>query len=269
MSWDWSNLASVIFGAGFGTAVAQLGVPAYRDWRNRKRQAAYMAMRLAVVLEAFASDCVGIIQDNSEAAREAGGDLPDYRATLPELASYPDDAEGWRVISRKLAGRCLNLRNRIKESQTGIDSTFKFADADAGAEEVAKRASGRGLEAWDLAVALRREYRIEAIDTVWDWVQVLREHKAETRNPKPQAALRGSSLWTCCRLYMRRSDVPRAGAFRCHDPIGPPAAAARASVAQMDQRHVAAAGVDDGLRIDIDMAQAAGPAPDPDGEAGA
>ena len=36
----------------------------------------------------------------------------------------------------------------------------------------------------------------------------------------------------------------------------------------MDQRHVAAAGVDELLRIDVDPAQAAGLAPDPDGEAG-
>jgi hypothetical protein len=36
----------------------------------------------------------------------------------------------------------------------------------------------------------------------------------------------------------------------------------------MDQPHVAAAEIDDRARVDVDMAQATGLAPDPDGEAG-
>lgn len=36
----------------------------------------------------------------------------------------------------------------------------------------------RGLEAWDIAVSLRRKHGIEAADIVLDYVEALRERKA-------------------------------------------------------------------------------------------
>jgi hypothetical protein len=46
--WDWSDFAKAVIGAGFGTAIVQIAVPLVRDRYHRKRQASYMAIRLAV-----------------------------------------------------------------------------------------------------------------------------------------------------------------------------------------------------------------------------
>jgi hypothetical protein len=181
MAVDWLSLATTVVGAGFGTALVQVLPPIIRDARHRKHQAAYMAMRLAVVLEAYASKCLDLIHENESVEEEASGQHehePLFFAQLPELPPYPDDVDGWRAIDRKLADLCLSFRNRIHDSQNIIDSTFKFVDADAGGSEVAKQATDRGLEAWEIAAALRRTHAVEKVDTVWPWVDALRERKA-------------------------------------------------------------------------------------------
>jgi hypothetical protein len=108
MNVDWSTLVQTFVGAGVGTAVVTGLISIYRDHRHKKSQAAYMAMRLAVVLEAVAADCSDLIADNATARQSADEQFPDWKTKLPELPPYPDDAEGWRAIDRKLAGRCLN-----------------------------------------------------------------------------------------------------------------------------------------------------------------
>ena len=54
-TWEWATLTRTAVGAGFGTALVQGLLAIYRDTRQRKSQAAYMAMRLAVILEEYAS----------------------------------------------------------------------------------------------------------------------------------------------------------------------------------------------------------------------
>ena len=86
----------------------------YRDSHHRKLQAAYMAMRLAVILEFYASACAHFIQENANVQPPPPTEeFPEWTVELPELPAYPDDADGWRAIDRTLAGRCLNLRPRF------------------------------------------------------------------------------------------------------------------------------------------------------------
>jgi hypothetical protein len=178
-SWDWASTAKTVIGAGVGTALVQGLLPLYRDWRHRKRQAAYMAMRLAVVLEAFASGCSAFIAGNQSAETYPDREYPDWNANLPELLPYPDDVDGWRATDRRLAGRCLNLRNNIHGSQTLIGWTIEFTEEMLG-EVLDEHAATRGLEAWDLAV--------EKTEPVWNYAEALRETLQRVR--ERQAAAR-------------------------------------------------------------------------------
>ncbi len=166
MTW-WET----VIGAGFGAALVQGLFPFVRDWRHKKSQANYMAMRLAVTLEFYASACADLIQKNANAepppTDEFGG-----TADMPELSAYPDDAEGWRAIDSALAGRCLNLRNKIHGSQGAIDSTIEYRMDDLE-DTIAEQAAERGLEAWHLAVALRRKHGVAKADIVWNYVETL------------------------------------------------------------------------------------------------
>ena len=120
MDLDWASWLKLIIGAGIGSALVQGLLPIWREHHQRKKQAAYMAMRLAVILENFAWACANFIQDNRNAQTLPDEEYPAWDVTLPELGTYPDEGEGWRAIDRKLAGRCLDLRNRILESQSAI-----------------------------------------------------------------------------------------------------------------------------------------------------
>ena len=186
MAVDWSNLAQVVLGAGFGTAAVTGLTSLYRDYRHKKSQAAYMAMRLAVVLELYAADCSDLIAKNANAEQAPDERFPDWNVEMPALPPYPDDPEGWRAVDRKLAGRCLNLRNKIFGSQGAITSTIEF-DVDDLEDTLNENIAARGLEAWQLAVALRRKHGIEDADVVWNFADRLEKtlRKTEKSPPSP------------------------------------------------------------------------------------
>ncbi len=177
---DWGTLIKTIIGAGVGTALVQPLLAIYRDARERNSHAAYMAMRLAVILEAYTAACSDLIAKNSTAEAPPDQEFPNWDTTLPQLLSYPEDAEGWRAIDRKLAGRCLNLRNKIDGSQTVIRWIIEYTRDELG-DVLDEEAARRGLEAWSIAIDLRRKHGIEQADAVWDYAEGLKQtlHHAE------------------------------------------------------------------------------------------
>lgn len=190
LEWDWpvigdqylKPIANALVGAGLGTGIIQM----LRDRRARRSHAAYMAMRLAITLEFYASACSDLISANENAQTPPDEEYPAWDTGLPALPLYPDDAEGWRSIDRRLAGRCLNLRNKIDGSQGLIRSTIEFSEDYLG-DTITLQAAERGKEAWDLAVALRRKHRIERADTVWDYADHLgRSIHSANRSMKEQ-----------------------------------------------------------------------------------
>lgn len=169
-------------GAGFGAAIVQGVLPFVRDHWASKPRAAYMAIRLAVALEAYSAACLDLIVANNDPPHSPDRGTPDWETNLPELADFPDDDEGWRALDRKLAGRTLGFRNKVRESQGIINDAATF-DEDKIGGAVESEAVARGLEAWRLAIELRKRHRIEAAEPVWDYVKQLerveRRHKLD------------------------------------------------------------------------------------------
>ncbi len=182
LTWDWlAGVKAIIapfFGAGFATALIQVLIPFLRDWQQRKSNAAYMAMRLAVNLEAFASACGEFISDRYDIENKIRFDppgdeqTPGYTTKLPELSPYPDDPEGWRAINPELAGQCLNLRNRIRDRQSTIDTSARVDPGELG-DTLDIEAARCGSEALNLATALRRKHgkgdAKKPVVSVWDY----------------------------------------------------------------------------------------------------
>lgn len=185
LTWDWATLAKSALGAGFGTAAVTGILAVYRDAHHRKSHAAYMAMRLAVILESYAYACSEFISENSSMQAPPDQEFPDWNTTLPVLPPYPDDPEGWRAIDRKLAGRCLNFQNRIHGSQGIISATNDYTVDDLE-DTFREHAAARGLEAWTLATALRDKHGVEKADPVSDFVEwlqtVLKKAKASQQD---------------------------------------------------------------------------------------
>jgi hypothetical protein len=160
---DWGTLGktaiSALVGAGLGSALVQGAFSFIAEKRQRAAHATYLAMRIAVLLDAFEAACSELINSNASAQRYPDERLPEWDIHLPELPPYPEDTEGWVSLDRALASRCLELRSQICARQKVIDATREYDDESLG-EMVAKEAADLGLEASRLASGLRRKYRL-------------------------------------------------------------------------------------------------------------
>jgi hypothetical protein len=168
------------------------------EWRlassKKVDRASYLALRLAVLLESYANACSDFISENAHAEQDPDDRLPNWNASLPELPAYPDDDEGWRAIDRRLAGRALNLPNRIHVSQSIINWTIELNDDELG-ETLDEQAAARGLEAWKLAVQLRRMHSIEAVEMVWDFAEMLEKTLAKAQREKQRNDELHARMW--------------------------------------------------------------------------
>jgi hypothetical protein len=162
---------------GVLTAVLTQLLTGGREWwvaaGKKKTQAGYHALQLAVILEAHAYACAKFIMDNGNAQTPPDQEFPEWNVKLPELPQYPNDAEGWRAIDLQLAASALDLRNRISGSQADISSTIEFTVDELG-ETLDQQAAGRGLEAWEIAVALRRRHGVDPVELTWDFVEYMK-----------------------------------------------------------------------------------------------
>ncbi|GEM_PF-6675410 len=155
-----------------------------------------MAMRLAVVLENFAWACANFVQDNHNAEEPQDEEYPAWSVVLPEIGAYPDDGDGWRAIDRKLAGRCLGLRNRVQESQSEIRGISYYIEERLG-ETLDEQAAKRGLDAWKLAVDLRKKHGVEEIKPEWEYGEYLENtlKSVEEMRRKREESDAKSDLW--------------------------------------------------------------------------
>jgi hypothetical protein len=172
---DWGAVAKTVIGAGIGTGAVSL----YRDRRHRQSQASYMAMRLAATLEFYAYACHDFIYENRDAPHHPEEEFPRRNVKLPELPPYPDDAEGWQAINVKLVVQCLDFRTKIYRSQGIIHSTMRDeedpnAEADLG-DKLDQHAAALGLDAWNLAMALRLQHNVKMADPDTDLCKQLEE----------------------------------------------------------------------------------------------
>jgi hypothetical protein len=194
---DWIGIVTLVATTGILSALlTQLLTGIREGWAARRRtraQAGYHALRLAVVLEAYANMCAAFLAKNSNAQTRDGEQFPDWDITLPKLPPYPEDAEGWHAIDLKLAARALNLRNRIDGSQGVIHSSIEYTE-DELEHDLDEQAAARGLEAWDLAVAFRRKHGLEQVDLVWDYVEGMRATLASAIATKKEIRERSAAL---------------------------------------------------------------------------
>ncbi len=163
MDYSWQTLLAFAGTTGLFTTALNQFFEWLRDRSKarftRREQAAYLALRLAVQLEAYAFRCLTFIVDNTQMEAPPDREFPDWKTNLPMLDDFPVDPEGWRSLELRLCNRVLSLANRISDSQLTIDFCFDF-DPDALEDTLAAEAGKRGLDAWDIAAALRTQYRV-------------------------------------------------------------------------------------------------------------
>ncbi len=150
-----------------------------------KRDARYLAQRLAIVLEKYAVDCANSITDNN-LHDSSGGQAGERHVVLPDIGSFPAEAD-WKAIDPDLMDRVLSMPNELVLADQAISFWWNVVgDEDCMRTEANDQAGECGLRAWLLASELRKRCGIPASTlpaTSWDFVAALqkRVEAAEAR----------------------------------------------------------------------------------------
>ena len=180
-AWDWVSIWKAAIGAGLGTAAVQGSIALYRERTQKNEKAAYLALRLAVLFEGYASKCCDFYFDNLNAV-EPPDEPYAWRTDLPEMSELPDDTEAWRAMDKKLLARCLEFPNRVRASQNAIEACAEYTMPDLGVT-LDEQASARGVEACEIAASLRSTYKLGRAEPVFDYYgrlqQVLKTSRQE------------------------------------------------------------------------------------------
>ncbi len=158
MSWV-TDFVTIAGPAGLVSAGLTHALAGWREKRKSRRQGQYLALRLAIILERYASECSDLVS-RIDAAFETNGDPSTFPTDLPPAPGYPEDDEGWRVLDSSLAHRVLALVVERNAAQAAVTEDWMYCGPTSAPFECSRLAAILGLEAWDTAVALRQRYKL-------------------------------------------------------------------------------------------------------------
>jgi hypothetical protein len=156
---DWVDVIKVVAGGGVFTAILTVGlnwfVARLTERTKLERDARYLAIRVAVVLERFALDCAEFIGDN-RLHRESFMSAGHERVELPPLAAYPTDAD-WKAVPQDVLADCLSFPVEIEQSDRSIAFLWEV-DPHEMPRACDKACAELGLRALEIAGSLRARY---------------------------------------------------------------------------------------------------------------
>jgi len=174
-------IVGTLIGVALGAFISQ-GTPWLRERLSQKKRAAYLAMRLAVILERFAIDCESLISENERS--QIGDDKEGPRGDLPNLEEYPEETN-WETLQSDLAHRSLALRNDIASSRDTMYFRWQMED-ESKSDACNDEAAIRGAQAWELAISIRRQYNLPAYSPGYDVGGALKKRLLEMKKGAPK-----------------------------------------------------------------------------------
>ena len=167
--------------SGFTGVVVGTVLPWFRDARNNKRQARYLAIRIVCVLDEFLDQCINVVGDDglSNGQRSADGYL-EAQVSQPNGLPLPSDVD-WRSIDHGLMYKILALPSRIERENSVISFSAEHSfppDYEEVFEERQYRYACLGLDVAALTQSLRSTYGIPVQEFgEWDPVGYLTNEK--------------------------------------------------------------------------------------------
>jgi len=175
---ELSAILTLAFSTGLLTAVFNQLIGWSREARHERlgteRDARYLAIRLAVILERFTIDCAEAIAAQ-DMYNQSDGNAGAAHGTLPDLPPYPDEAD-WKALEPDYLARALTLRNELPLSDKAI-AFWEDIDRDCIPGECDQQCGKCGYMAWLLAADMRQHYHLGVFDpkyTSWDIVKTLK-----------------------------------------------------------------------------------------------
>lgn len=187
---QFSSLGSFLAFAGAAGVISALltqGLTSLRERFSSRREAKYLALRIAVILETFADDCISIISD-ADTSRQSEGAAGQHTTNLAALAPYPDDEKGWRALGSAFSAEALGFPNLVRAYQQSINFTWQVADPDDAQSECEEASAVLGHRAWALAKSLRLNHGFPPFAPKYDLEAALEREMRELKDRQAQLA---------------------------------------------------------------------------------
>jgi hypothetical protein len=149
---------------GISASAITFPLSSYRERKLHHRVDTYLAMQIAITLEAFAIACFDLVSENERAQPTDDDEGP--RKTMPPLARYPGGID-WRTLDAGLANRVLALRNDLAVSASTMYFEWSIS-SESQSDLCNEQAAKKGVQAWDLAHELRSRYSLDEYSPGYD-----------------------------------------------------------------------------------------------------
>lgn len=210
----WGNIITAAVGF-IGVIVGSI-IPWIKDSlyqrKTRRLHGAYLAVRVANILDEFVDKCVEVVQDDGTrmgraAERDKNGfDLFIPQVRCPDAPVFPSDLD-WKSIDTNLMNRILSFPNSVRGANSAID----FVGSDIASppdfqelfEERGEQYAKLGLEALRIASVLRRSYGFKqriASNSDWSSKRVLDKKMQEIEAIKIKRAAFNEELFKGVKL---------------------------------------------------------------------
>jgi hypothetical protein len=176
---DWTTIITSSVGAGVISGLIAQGAPWLREAMNNGRAADFSALRLALLLEDYAGQCVEV-HSNIGATLYVNGEGSQYG--LPSLPEYPADI-AWQALGTRLTEKVLGFR--VTRSDAGAEITAEWEDNPGPPQErnyvISDMAIDVALAAVTVAEHLRKKRKLSPAypEGRWNLKNYLVEKAAE------------------------------------------------------------------------------------------
>lgn len=154
-AFPWVQVATTVIGSGFLAASVTAIISGFAANRERHRQGRDTALRAASMLEEFARSAAETAASAKHYDRHE-----EYGPSLVPIPAAPEIGDlDWKVVPEGLAARAFGFKQIAVIANSYIKAVFD-EDDDEGLAAYLNQALRLGLIAWQIAVDLRREYRL-------------------------------------------------------------------------------------------------------------
>lgn len=163
---NWTEFLTLTASAGLLSAGLSASIAAFGAWLARRRHARYLALRLAVQMDAYFHTCKDRLSE-IESYNASSGQAGRLYFSVPLPPEPPTDDTGWVNLDPKLSDRALSFKARVDYMNVVIRDDLEHDPAPSGDGDTSRTLTflyETAQDAYILAQDLRRKYDFKQLD---------------------------------------------------------------------------------------------------------